>query len=117
MSGEYQDWWAIGVSLRRVRVIRLDRRRRFFVASATEIGKKRIAFRVNKLPSVWEGGFWTKDLAIRRRIDGGYAVAHGSLVEYQIDPDSFRNFLDFLPHLKNEEMRIKQLFTKKFFRE
>ena len=82
-----------------------------------QLGVRESVFRTNKLPAVWKGGFWTKDLAIRRRIDGGFTVAHGSTVEHQLVPDSFRYFRDFLPNLKNEEMRTKLRITNEFFRE
>ncbi|MEI2383723.1 FAD-binding oxidoreductase [Breoghania sp. JC706] len=53
-------------------------------------------------PDVTQGGAWTKKFALRRRLDGGYSIAHGGLSTADITADSFRYFFDFLPILKDE---------------
>ena len=54
------------------------------------------------------------DFAIRKRLDGGYTVAHATLSMADIMPDSFRLLPDFWPVLKEEwrdyRFRIGQRF-------
>ena len=59
---------------------------------------------------------WGPGLALRKRLDGGYTVSHGSVVA-DIVPDSFRYFRDFLPLLKMEWSGIDLKFGKPFFDE
>lgn len=49
---------------------------------------------------------WGPGLALRRRLDGGYTVSHGSVIA-DIVPDSFRFLRDFLPVLRMEWSGIK----------
>ena len=39
---------------------------------------------------------WGPGLSLRKRLDGGYTVSHGSVIA-DIVPDSFRYFSEFLP--------------------
>ncbi len=55
--------------------------------------------------------------AFRKRLDGGYTVAHGDWTLPEIVPDSFRFFTDFLPLLKAERRSVKLRFGREFFRE
>ena len=57
---------------------------------------------------------WGPGLALRRRIDGGYTVSHGSVIA-DIVPDSFRFFAAFLPALRMERKGIKLRLGKPFF--
>jgi glycine/D-amino acid oxidase-like deaminating enzyme len=45
--------------------------------------------------------------ALRRRLDGGYTVAHGMLSMADIVPDSFRLFFAFLPAIDLRELRFR----------
>jgi glycine/D-amino acid oxidase-like deaminating enzyme len=45
--------------------------------------------------------------ALRRRLDGGYTVAHGMLNVADIVPDSFRLFFAFLPAINLSEVRFR----------
>jgi glycine/D-amino acid oxidase-like deaminating enzyme len=45
--------------------------------------------------------------ALRRRLDGGYTVAHGRLSVADIVPDSFRLFFAFLPAISLSEIRFR----------
>jgi glycine/D-amino acid oxidase-like deaminating enzyme len=45
--------------------------------------------------------------ALRRRLDGGYSVAHGVLNVADIVPDSFRLFFAFLPSVDLREIRFR----------
>lgn len=59
---------------------------------------------------------WGPGLSLRRRLDGGYTVSHGSVIA-DIVPDSFRYFRDFLPLLKMEWSGIELRGGKNFFEE
>jgi glycine/D-amino acid oxidase-like deaminating enzyme len=45
--------------------------------------------------------------ALRRRLDGGYTVAHGRMNVADIVPDSFRLFFTFLPSMNLRELRFR----------
>ena len=51
---------------------------------------------------VLKGNIFDDRLGIRRRQDGGYTVAHGSVLEHLVTPASFRYFFKFIPALKQE---------------
>lgn len=55
--------------------------------------------------------------AYRKRLDGGYTVAHGGLSVADIVPDSFRLFFPFLPNLKAEWAHLKLRLGKRFVEE
>lgn len=59
---------------------------------------------------------WGPGLSLRRRLDGGYTVSHGSVVA-EIVPDSFRFFRDFLTVLRMEWAGINLRFGKSFLAE
>ncbi|MGE4610141.1 MAG: FAD-binding oxidoreductase [Paracoccaceae bacterium] len=82
-----------------------------------QLGVRESVFRTNPLPAVWSGGFWSGDIAIRRRIDGGFTVADGSTVEHQIVPDSFRYFRHFVPQLRNKTMKTNLRMGTEFLRQ
>jgi glycine/D-amino acid oxidase-like deaminating enzyme len=56
---------------------------------------------------------WGPGLALRRRLDGGYTVSHGSVIA-DIVPDSFRFFSEFLPLLRMERKGIELRLGKAF---
>jgi glycine/D-amino acid oxidase-like deaminating enzyme len=58
-----------------------------------------------------------KGWAYRKRLDGGYTIAHGDWTVPEIVPDSFRFFFDFLPLLRLERKAIKLRLSREFFRE
>jgi glycine/D-amino acid oxidase-like deaminating enzyme len=53
--------------------------------------------------------------AIRKRLDGGYTVAHNHLSVADITPDSFRQFFQFLPALTQDWANLRLRFGKAFF--
>lgn len=59
---------------------------------------------------------WGPGLSLRKRLDGGYTVSHGSVIA-DIVPDSFRYFRDFLPLLRMEWSGIELRGGKSFFAE
>ncbi|MCP5149661.1 MAG: FAD-binding oxidoreductase [Ectothiorhodospiraceae bacterium] len=56
--------------------------------------------RTGPAPRITDGAVWSREVAIRRREDGGYTVAHGGRSEHALVPDSFRYFRDFLPLIR-----------------
>jgi glycine/D-amino acid oxidase-like deaminating enzyme len=68
-------------------------------------------------PLVTEGALWTDQVALRRREDGGYNVAHGGVAEFQIVPDSFRYFSKFLSVFRAERRRVKIRLGRRFVEE
>ncbi|MGF7162115.1 glycine/D-amino acid oxidase-like deaminating enzyme [Rhodoligotrophos appendicifer] len=59
---------------------------------------------------------WGPGLSLRKRLDGGYTVSHGSVVA-EVVPDSFRYFKEFLPVLRMEWSGISLKIGKPFFDE
>jgi glycine/D-amino acid oxidase-like deaminating enzyme len=58
-------------------------------------------------PEILNGEAASKAVAIRRRKDGGYSVAHGGASEHPIVPDSFRFFGLFLPALLTHRKKLR----------
>lgn len=59
---------------------------------------------------------WGPGLSLRKRLDGGYTVSHGSVVA-DVVPDSFRYLKEFLPVLRMEGAGISFNFGRRFFEE
>jgi glycine/D-amino acid oxidase-like deaminating enzyme len=57
------------------------------------------------------------DFAFRKRLDGGYTVAHGGISTAEITPDSFRLFKEFLPALRSEWKRLRPHLGRQFLAE
>jgi len=55
--------------------------------------------------------------AIRKRLDGGYTIAHRHLSVADILPDSFRLFREFLPALKVDWSGLRLRLGRRFFDE
>lgn len=49
-----------------------------------------------------DGNAFDEHLGIRRRADGGYTIAHGTILDHSITPSTFRYAFKFLPALKQE---------------
>ena len=52
--------------------------------------------------------------AIRKRLDGGYTVSHGSISSFDIVPDSFRFLKDFLPLAWMARKILRPSWTNRF---
>ena len=63
--------------------------------------------RTTPAPSVFEGAIWANDLALRRREDGGYTVAHGYQADFHLGPDALRWMSDFMPAWRHEKNALK----------
>ena len=66
-------------------------------------------------PGVLEGEAWSPHVAIRRRSDGGYTVAHGSALHHALVPDTFHFASKFMPAFAQEHGAIRLRFGREFF--
>ena len=78
--------------------------------------------RTTAAPEVTEGAIWAPGVAIRRRQDGGYTVAHGSASDFHVGPDALRWFFSFQKAWEMERANIRlrlgtrglqELFTRR----
>ena len=67
--------------------------------------------------AVLEGEAWSPHIAIRRRADGGYTVAHGGSFAHPLTPTTFRLAGKFLPALRQGHESLRLTFGREFFRE
>jgi glycine/D-amino acid oxidase-like deaminating enzyme len=66
---------------------------------------------------VLDGNLFDDRIGIRRREDGGYTVAHGSILDHGITPSTFRYAFKFLPALMQEIKVLRIRFGKDFIDE
>ena len=66
---------------------------------------------------VLDGNVFDEALGIRRREDGGYTLAHGTILQHPITPATFRWSLKFIPALLQELKTLRLSFGKEFFEE
>ena len=66
---------------------------------------------------VLDGNLFDKRIGIRRRDDGGYTVAHGSILDHGITPSTFRYAFKFIPALLQEIGVLRLRFGADFFEE
>lgn len=65
-----------------------------------------------------ETSTWASDgFAFRKRLDGGYTVAHGGLNDIDLGPANFRFFRQFWPALKTRRKAFRLRFGRRFFAE
>ena len=57
------------------------------------------------------------NFAFRKRLDGGYTIAHRGANETPLTPDSFRLFFDFLPSLAKEWRNLRLRIGRRFIEE
>ncbi len=67
--------------------------------------------------SILNGNVFDDRLGIRRREDGGYSIAHGSILEHLVTPASFRHFVKFIPTLRQEFRILRLSFGRDFIDE
>lgn len=66
---------------------------------------------------ILNGNLFDDRLGIRRRQDGGYSIAHGSILEHPVTPSSFRQFVKFIPALRQELKILRISFGREFIDE
>lgn len=64
-----------------------------------------------------EAAYWSDDFAFRKRADGGYTFANGSINVVDIVPDSFRLIAQFLPALRHQWRDLNFRFGSSFMAE
>jgi glycine/D-amino acid oxidase-like deaminating enzyme len=67
-------------------------------------------------PELLAGQVWSPAVAIRRRADGGYTVAHGHTSIHSIVPASFREAFKFLPAFRTGHGSTRLRIGADFFR-
>ncbi len=72
--------------------------------------------RLAPAPKLLEGQAWSPEVAIRRRADGGYTVAHGHSSVHSLVPASFREALKFLPAFRASPESIRFTLGGDFIR-
>jgi len=63
------------------------------------------------------GNLFDSKVGIRRRQDGGFTVAHGSLLLHPVTPSTFRYAFKFLPALRQEFKTLRLSIGKEFLEE
>ena len=71
-------------------------------------------FRTAPLNEAPERSISGAGFAIRKRLDGGYTVSHGSISSFDIVPDSFRFLKDFLPLAWMARKILRPTWTSRF---
>jgi glycine/D-amino acid oxidase-like deaminating enzyme len=74
-------------------------------------------FRTTQAPVVTEGAIWADDVALRRRQDGGYTVAHGHEADFHVGPEALRWFYQFQPAYRQERGSIRLRLSGQSLRE
>jgi glycine/D-amino acid oxidase-like deaminating enzyme len=67
--------------------------------------------------AVLNGNVFDSKVGIRRRQDGGFTVAHGSILMHPITPSTFRYAFKFLPALQQELKVLRLTLGKEFISE
>lgn len=67
-------------------------------------------------PRLLDGQAWSPAVAIRRREDGGYTVAHGGASLHPLTPSTLRYFRLFLPAFLQGRESIRLALGREFFR-
>ncbi|MEJ2132718.1 MAG: FAD-binding oxidoreductase, partial [Gammaproteobacteria bacterium] len=66
--------------------------------------------RTARAPDVFSGAAALGEVAIRRRMDGGYTVAAGGETEHFVGADTFRHFFKFLPAVSGRARSLRLRF-------
>ena len=64
--------------------------------------------------NVLDGNLYDKRIALRRRQDGGYTVAHGTILDHPITPSTFRFGFKYLPALMMEIENLRLSIGRDF---
>ncbi len=67
-------------------------------------------------PRLLDGQAWSPAVAIRRRADGGYTIAHGGSSLHSLIPATFRYATKYLPALRQGHDSLRLSFGRDFFR-
>jgi len=67
--------------------------------------------------NVLDGALYDHRIALRRREDGGYTVAHGTILDHPITPSTFRFALKYIPALMTEIRNLHLSIGREFVEE
>jgi glycine/D-amino acid oxidase-like deaminating enzyme len=67
--------------------------------------------------NVLDGNLYNKHIALRRREDGGYTVAHGTILDHPITPSTFRFSFKYIPALMMEINNLHLSIGREFIEE
>ena len=73
--------------------------------------------RTSPVANAPEASLWAPGLGLRKRLDGGYSVAHGSLTDVDIEPDNIRFLKAFWPALRGAHTGLRLRLGRRFFEE
>lgn len=82
-----------------------------------QLGVVSPVLRTSALDTGHERTFAASKYAVRKRLDGGFTVAHGSLTLADLTPNHIRYALDFLPMLRLEHGSLKIQLGRRFLDE
>jgi glycine/D-amino acid oxidase-like deaminating enzyme len=74
-------------------------------------------FRTQPLDGPPELAVGNGEFGFRKRLDGGYTIAHRGASQAEITPDSFRLFWTFLPAFRGQRRELRLHLGKMFFEE
>ena len=74
-------------------------------------------FRTEPMEGLPDEAVGASDFAFRKRLDGGYTVAHRGASVAEIVPDSFRLMRDFLPALREQRAELRLRVGRRFIEE
>lgn len=72
--------------------------------------------RTARAEAITNGAVWSAPVAMRRRRDEGYTIAHGSISDHLVSRASFRDFTKFLPTMLREIGGIRVRPGREFLR-
>lgn len=67
--------------------------------------------------NVLDGNLYSRHIALRRREDGGYTVAHGTILDHPITPSTFRFGFKYIPALLMELQNLHLSIGREFVEE
>jgi glycine/D-amino acid oxidase-like deaminating enzyme len=82
-----------------------------------QLGVVNSVMRTAPLDATIERTFAGGGFAVRKRMDGGYTLAHSHLSVAEITPAHFKYFFDFLPTLRHEKQGLRLRIGKRFLAE
>ncbi len=82
-----------------------------------QLGVVNSVMRTSPIETGFHGAASGVKFAMRKRLDGGFTIAHRHLSVADIVPDSFPQFFDFLPALRLEWNGIRLRLGKRFIEE
>ena len=73
--------------------------------------------RTAPMDEITDNAIWAPGFAYRRRADGGYNIAHGSTINVDIVPDSFKLLPHFLPVMWRQDKELRIRLGRRFWTE